>query len=59
VARVPEDGREVARKLPCDDVVLMMCLAGAERQRSVGTIARPSGGGARAHRHGGPAALAW
>jgi hypothetical protein len=42
-------GREVARKLPRDDVVLVVCLAGVERQRSVGTTARPSGGGARAH----------
>jgi hypothetical protein len=40
-----EGGREVARKLPRDDVVLMVCLAGAKRWRSVGMIARPSGGG--------------
>jgi hypothetical protein len=46
---VPEDGGEVARKLPCNDVVLMMCLAGVERRQSVGTMARPSGGEARTH----------
>jgi hypothetical protein len=44
----------VARKLPRDDVVLVVCLAGAERRRGVGTTARPSGGGARAHRRYGP-----
>jgi hypothetical protein len=54
VAGVQESGREVARKLPRDDVVLVVCLAGAERGWSVGTTARPSGGGARPHRHGGP-----
>jgi hypothetical protein len=54
VARVPEGGREVAKKLPRNDVVLAVCLAGAERGWSVGTMARPSGGGARAHRHVGP-----
>jgi hypothetical protein len=32
VARVPEGGREVARELLRDDVVLMVCLAGAKRQ---------------------------
>jgi hypothetical protein len=37
----------VATKLPRDDVVLVLCLAGAERRRSVGTTVRPSGGGAR------------
>jgi hypothetical protein len=47
---VPEDGGEVARKLPRDDVVLVVCLAGAERRWSGGTMVRPSGGGARAHR---------
>jgi hypothetical protein len=46
VAGGQESGGEVARKLPRDDVVLMVCLAGAERRRSVGTTARPSGGGA-------------
>jgi hypothetical protein len=50
---VPKGGGEMARKLPCDDVVLVVCLAGAERQRSVGTMARPSGGGARVHRRCG------
>jgi hypothetical protein len=59
VAGVPEGGGEVTRKLPRDDVVLMVCLVGAERRRSVGTTARPSGGGARAHRRGGSAVLAW
>jgi hypothetical protein len=53
VARVPEDGGEVARKLPRDDVVLVVCLAGVERRRSGGTTARPSDSGARAHRHYG------
>jgi hypothetical protein len=43
----------VARKLPLDNVVLMVCLAGAERRRSARTTARPSGGGARAHRRYG------
>jgi hypothetical protein len=57
VAGVPEGGGELARKLPRGDLVLVVCLAGAERQRNVGTTARPSGGGARAHRRGGPAAL--
>jgi hypothetical protein len=46
VAGVPEDGGEVARKLPRDDVVLVVCLAGAERRRSGGTTASPSSGGA-------------
>jgi hypothetical protein len=45
--------RKVARKLPRDDVVLMVCLAGAERRRGVGMATRPSGGGARAHRRRG------
>jgi hypothetical protein len=49
---VPEGGGEVAKTLPRDDVVLAVCLAGAERGWSVGMMARPSGGGARAHRHG-------
>jgi hypothetical protein len=43
---VPECGGEVARKLPRGDVVLVVFLAGAERGWSVGTTARPSGGGA-------------
>jgi hypothetical protein len=46
VAGVQESGGEVARKLPCDDVVLVVCLAGAEWRRSVGTTARPSSSGA-------------
>jgi hypothetical protein len=50
---VPEGSGEVARKLPRDDVVLVVCLAGAERGWSVGTMAGPSGGGARAHRRFG------
>jgi hypothetical protein len=54
VAGVQESGRELARKLPRDDVVLVVCLAGAERRQSVGTTARPSGGGARVHRRCGP-----
>jgi hypothetical protein len=54
MAGVPEGGREVARKLPRGDVVLVVCLAGVERGWSTGTTARPSGGGARAHRRGGP-----
>jgi hypothetical protein len=53
VAGVQESSGEVARKLPRDDVMLVVCLAGAERRRSVGTMARPSGGGARAHRRYG------
>jgi hypothetical protein len=32
VAGGQESGGEVARKLPRDDVVLMVCLSGAERQ---------------------------
>jgi hypothetical protein len=51
---VLEGGGKVAKKLPHDDVVLAVCLAGAERGWSAGTISRPSGGGARAHRRGGP-----
>jgi hypothetical protein len=53
MAGVPENGGEVARKLPRDDVVLVVCLAGAERRRSGGTTARPSGRGARAHQRCG------
>jgi hypothetical protein len=44
---VPEGGGEMARKLPRGDVVLVVCLAGADRGWSVGTTARLSGGGAR------------
>jgi hypothetical protein len=46
VAGVQESGREVVRNLPPDDMVPVVCLAGVERRRSVGTSARPSGGGA-------------
>jgi hypothetical protein len=46
VAGGQESGGLVARKLSRDDVVLMVCLAGAERRQIVGTTARPSGGGA-------------
>jgi hypothetical protein len=46
VAGVLEGGREVARKFPRGDVVLVVCLAGAERGWSPGTTARPSGDGA-------------
>jgi hypothetical protein len=48
-----ESGGEVAIQLPRDDVVLVVCLARAERQRGGGTMARPSSGGTRAHRRGG------
>jgi hypothetical protein len=44
VAGGQESGGEVARKLPRDDVVLMVCLAGARRQWIAGTTARPNGG---------------
>jgi hypothetical protein len=47
----------VARKLPQGDVVLVVCLAGAERVWSVGTTAKPSGSGARAHRRCGVGCL--
>jgi hypothetical protein len=57
VAGVPEGGGKVARKFPRGDVVLVVCLAGAKRRWSAGTTARPSGGGARAHRRGGPVDL--
>jgi hypothetical protein len=46
VAGGQASGTEVARKLPRGDVVLVVCLAGAERQRNVRTTVRPSGGGA-------------
>jgi hypothetical protein len=45
VAGVPEGGREVARELVRDDVVLMVHLAGAKRWWIDGMTARPSGGG--------------
>jgi hypothetical protein len=35
----------VARQLLRDDVVLVVCLAGARRQWIAGTTARPSGSG--------------
>jgi hypothetical protein len=54
VAGLQESSGEVARKLPRDDVVLVVFLVGAERRRSVGTTARLSGGGARAHWRCGP-----
>jgi hypothetical protein len=57
VAGGQESGGEVARQLPQDDVVLVVCLVGAERRRSGGTTARPSGGGTRAHRRNGPVDL--
>jgi hypothetical protein len=44
-AGVQEGDEEVARKLPRVDVVLMVSLVTAERGRSGGTTARPSGGG--------------
>jgi hypothetical protein len=46
MAEVLEGSGEVARKLPRGDVVLVVCLAGAKRRRSIGTTVRPSGGGA-------------
>jgi hypothetical protein len=42
VAGVQESGEEVARKLPRNDVVLVVCLAGAERRWSVRTTVRPT-----------------
>jgi hypothetical protein len=57
VAGGQESGGEVARQLPRDDVVLVVCLAGAERQRSGGMTARPRSGGTQAHRHCGPVDL--
>jgi hypothetical protein len=44
VAGGQESGGEVARELLCDDVVLMVCLAGAKRRWIDGTTARPSDG---------------
>jgi hypothetical protein len=43
---VPKGGRGVARKLLWDDVVLLVLLVGVEGLCSVGSTARPSGGGA-------------
>jgi hypothetical protein len=45
VAGGQESGGGVARKLPRDDVVLMVGLAGARGQWIAGTTVRPSGGG--------------
>jgi hypothetical protein len=45
VAGGQESGGEVARQLPRDDVVLVVCLSGVERRWSGGMTARPSGGG--------------
>jgi hypothetical protein len=45
VAGGQEGGGGVARKLPWDDVVLMVGLARAREQWIVRTTARPSGGG--------------
>jgi hypothetical protein len=42
---VQEGGEEVARKLLRLNVVLVVSSVRAERGRSVGTTARPSGGG--------------
>jgi hypothetical protein len=46
VVGVPEGGGGVARKLLRDDVVLLVLLVGVEGLCSVGSTARPSGGGA-------------
>jgi hypothetical protein len=46
VAGVPGGGGGVARKLLRDDVVLLVPLVGAEGRCSIGSTARPSGGGA-------------
>jgi hypothetical protein len=47
VARVPEGGGEVVKKLLRDDVVLTGCLAQARRWWISGSMAKPSDGGAR------------
>jgi hypothetical protein len=57
MAGVPEGGGKVARKLPRGDMVLVVCLAGAKRRRGGGMAARPSDGGARAHRRCGRGCL--
>jgi hypothetical protein len=46
VVGVPEGGGGVARKLLWDDVVLLVLLVGVEGLCSIGSTARPSGGGA-------------
>jgi hypothetical protein len=43
VARVQEGGEEVARKLPCIDVVLVVSLVRAKRRRSDGATERRRG----------------
>jgi hypothetical protein len=45
VAWVLEGGGGVARKLLQDDVVLLVLLVGVEGLCTVGSTARPSGGG--------------
>jgi hypothetical protein len=45
VAGGQESSGEVARELLHDDVVLMVCLAGAKRRWIDESTARPSGGG--------------
>jgi hypothetical protein len=49
----PESGREVPGKLRGDDVVLLVCLAGAGKHWRSGTTTRPSCGG------GGTTACSW
>jgi hypothetical protein len=43
---MPEGCEEVIEELPCDDVVLTVCLAGAKKLCMGRSTARPSGGGA-------------
>jgi hypothetical protein len=57
VAGGQEGGKEVAKQLPRDDVVLVVCLAGARRQWINGTTTRPSAAEVRAHRRCGPVVL--
>jgi hypothetical protein len=45
VAGGQESGREVARQLLHNDVVLVVCLTGIKKWWIDGTTARPSGGG--------------
>jgi hypothetical protein len=49
---VQEGGEEVVRKLLRVDVVLVVSLVRARRGRSVGTMARPSGGSGQDCRRG-------
>jgi hypothetical protein len=51
-ARVQEGGKEVARKLPRIDVVLVVSSMRAKKGQSGGTKVRPSGGGEPDCRHG-------